>query len=137
MQYILGVGKLPSLEQTALDAPEGYIPLYLSLFSIDIIEHLAKDGEKSMFWIINEEVRESLLNLKNTMYHSRWIRYFPRLRQDQDHCLTLKNTPYPHQQIHCIRYFGQHSKETRFPSNTPYPEKLIRRIQWRLMNILE
>ncbi|GJU44864.1 hypothetical protein Tco_1202130, partial [Tanacetum coccineum] len=76
-----------------------------------IIEHLAKDGEKSVFWIINEEVRESLLNLMNMMYHSRWIRNFPRLRQDQDHFLTLKNTPYPHQQIRRIRYFGQHSEE--------------------------
>nr|GEW15835.1 hypothetical protein [Tanacetum cinerariifolium] len=43
----------------------------------------------------------------------------------------------PHQQIRRIRYFGQHSEEARFPSNTAYPEKLIRRIQWRLMNISE
>ncbi|GKA19636.1 putative reverse transcriptase domain-containing protein [Tanacetum coccineum] len=71
---------------------------------LDIIEHLGKDSEKNMFWIINEEVRESLLNLKNTMYHSKWIRYFPKLRQDNDHCMTLKNTPYPHQQIRRIRY---------------------------------
>ncbi|GJV87853.1 hypothetical protein Tco_1531791 [Tanacetum coccineum] len=102
-----------------------------------IIEHLAKDGEKSVFWIINDKDRESLLNLKNTMYHSRRICYFPRLKQDQDYYPTLKNTSYPHQQMRRIRYFGQHSKETRFPSNTPYPEKPIRRIQWRLMNILE
>ncbi|GKC01692.1 hypothetical protein Tco_0987828, partial [Tanacetum coccineum] len=28
-----------------------------------IIEKLVKDGEKNVFWIINEEVQESLLNL--------------------------------------------------------------------------
>ncbi|GJX50326.1 hypothetical protein Tco_0277171 [Tanacetum coccineum] len=38
-----------------------------------IIEQLSKDGEKNVFWSINEEVRESLLNLKNTTYHSRQI----------------------------------------------------------------
>ncbi|GJT10240.1 hypothetical protein Tco_0857282 [Tanacetum coccineum] len=54
------------------------------------------------------------------------IRYFPRLRQDQDHCLTLKNTPYPHQKIRRIRYFGQHSEQARFSSNTPYSEAPIR-----------
>ncbi|GJS74673.1 hypothetical protein Tco_0707514 [Tanacetum coccineum] len=91
----------------------------------DIIEHLAKDGEKNVFWIINDEDRESLLNLKNKTYHSRQIRYFPRLRQDQYHFLTLKNMPYPHQQIRRIRYFGQHSEEARFPSNTSYPEAPI------------
>ncbi|GJV73750.1 hypothetical protein Tco_1493745 [Tanacetum coccineum] len=106
-------------------------------YSFNNIEHLANDGEKSLFWIINEEVQESLLNPKNTTYHSRRIRYFPRLRQDQDHCLTLKNTPYPHQQIHRIRYFGQHSDEARFPSNMTYPEAPIRHMQWRLMNIPE
>ncbi|GKD46330.1 hypothetical protein Tco_1270975, partial [Tanacetum coccineum] len=102
-----------------------------------IIKHLAKDGEKNVFWIINDEDQESLVALKNTTYHSRWIHYFPRLRQDQDHCLTLKNTPYPYQQIRHIRYFGQHYEEARFPSNTPYPEAHIHRIQWRFMNILE
>nr|GEW67652.1 hypothetical protein [Tanacetum cinerariifolium] len=94
-----------------------------------IIEHLAKHGGKNVFGSINDEVRESLLNLKNTMYHSRQIRYFPRLRQDQDHFLTLMNMPYPHQIIRRIRYFGQHSKETRSTANTPYPEDPVRRIQ--------
>nr|GEX27307.1 hypothetical protein [Tanacetum cinerariifolium] len=32
-----------------------------------IIEQLAKDDEKSMFWSINEEFQESLLNSKNTV----------------------------------------------------------------------
>ncbi|GJT72531.1 hypothetical protein Tco_1031817 [Tanacetum coccineum] len=40
-----------------------------------IMEHLAKDEEKNVFCSINEEVRESLLNLKNTPYHSRQILY--------------------------------------------------------------
>ncbi|GJT12365.1 hypothetical protein Tco_0859407 [Tanacetum coccineum] len=97
----------PSLQVNVSD--EGYLKSLKE--AIVIIEHLKKDGEKSVFWIINEEVRESLLNLMNMMYHSRRIRYFPRLRQDQDHFLTLKNTPYPHQQIRSIRYFGQHSEE--------------------------
>ncbi|GJU07323.1 reverse transcriptase domain-containing protein [Tanacetum coccineum] len=93
---------------------------------IVIIEHLAKDGEKNVFWSINDEDQESLLNLKNTTYHSKRIRYFPRLRQDQDHFLSLKNMSYPHQQIHRIRYFGQHSKETHFIANTLYPDAPIR-----------
>ncbi|GKB74961.1 zinc finger, CCHC-type containing protein [Tanacetum coccineum] len=80
-------------------------------------EHLAKDDEKNVFWSINDKVQESLLNLKNTMYHSRHIRYFPILRQDQDHCLALKNTTYPlqriRQRIRRVRYFGQHSEEAR------------------------
>ncbi|GJW72045.1 hypothetical protein Tco_0128962 [Tanacetum coccineum] len=66
---------------------------------IVIIEQLAKDGENNVFWSRNDEAQESLLNLKNTSYHSRQIRCIPRLRRIQDHCLTLKNTPYPHQQI--------------------------------------
>ncbi|GJS33375.1 hypothetical protein Tco_0531757 [Tanacetum coccineum] len=57
-----------------------------------IIERLAKDEEKNVFWSINDEDRESQLNMKNTMYHSRRICYFLILRQDQDHCLNLKNT---------------------------------------------
>ncbi|GJV52456.1 hypothetical protein Tco_1448197 [Tanacetum coccineum] len=65
------------------------------MFMVDsrliIIEQLAKDGEKNVFWSINEEVRESLLNLKNATYHSRQILRIPRLRRIQDHCLTLKN----------------------------------------------
>nr|GEU30333.1 hypothetical protein [Tanacetum cinerariifolium] len=77
-----------------------------------IIKHMAKGEEKSVFWIINEEVRESILNRKNTTYHSRRIHYFPRLRQDL--CLTLKNTPYSHQQIRRVRYFGQHSEEMSY-----------------------
>ncbi|GJV71998.1 zinc finger, CCHC-type containing protein [Tanacetum coccineum] len=56
-----------------------------------IIEHLAKDGKKNVFWSINEELQGSLLNLKNTMYHSRQILRISRLRRIQDHCLTLKN----------------------------------------------
>ncbi|GJS22441.1 hypothetical protein Tco_0451073 [Tanacetum coccineum] len=92
-----------------------------------IIEHLAKDDEKNVFWSIKDKVRESLLNLKNTIYHSRRKRYFPRLRQDKDHCRTLKNTPYPHQQIRRIRYFGQHSEQTRFTINMSYLEGPIRR----------
>nr|GEU86302.1 hypothetical protein [Tanacetum cinerariifolium] len=104
-------------------------------FYKDITEQLAKDGEKNVFWSINVKVRESLLNLKNVMYHSRRIRYFPRLRQDQDHCLTLKNTLYPHQQILRIRYFGQHPEQARFTINTPYLEAHIHRIQWWFMNI--
>ncbi|GJX69564.1 hypothetical protein Tco_0305291 [Tanacetum coccineum] len=75
--------------------------------------------------------------MKNAMYHSRWIRYFLKLRQDQDHSFILKNTPYLHQQIRRIRYFGQHSEQARFTINTPYPEDPIRRIQWRFMNIPE
>ncbi|GJU40292.1 hypothetical protein Tco_1193249 [Tanacetum coccineum] len=62
-----------------------------------IIEQLVKVGEKSEFWSINEEVRESLLYLKNTMYHSRQILRIPRLRRIQDQCMTLKNTPFPYQ----------------------------------------
>ncbi|GKD75465.1 RNA-directed DNA polymerase, eukaryota, reverse transcriptase zinc-binding domain protein, partial [Tanacetum coccineum] len=64
----------------------------LTKYSV-IVEHLVKDREKNVFWSLNDEDLESLLNLKNMMYHSRRIRYFPRLRQYQDHCLTLKNTP--------------------------------------------
>ncbi|GJX66352.1 MAK10-like protein [Tanacetum coccineum] len=101
------------------------------------IEHLAKYGEKSVFWSINDKDRGSLLNLKNTTYHSRRIHYILRLRQDQYHCLTLKNTSYPHQQIRRIRYFGQHSDKAQFPSNTPYPEAPIPRVQWRLVTIHE
>ncbi|GJY55318.1 retrovirus-related pol polyprotein from transposon TNT 1-94 [Tanacetum coccineum] len=71
------------------------------------------------------------------MYHSRRIRYFPRLRQDQDHCLTLMSMPYPHLGIRRIRCFGQHSKEAQSTANTPYPEDPICRIQWQLMNIPE
>ncbi|GJT97093.1 reverse transcriptase domain-containing protein, partial [Tanacetum coccineum] len=84
-----------------------------------IIEHLAKDGEKNVFWSINEEVRESLLNLKNMMYHSRQILRISRLKRIQDHCMTLKNMTYPHQPIRRIRYFGQHSEQARFTTNMP------------------
>ncbi|GKD79404.1 hypothetical protein Tco_1342025, partial [Tanacetum coccineum] len=58
-----------------------------------IIEQLAKDGEKNVFWSINDEIQESLLSLKNTMYHSRHILRISRLKRIQDHCLTLKNMP--------------------------------------------
>ncbi|GJZ39799.1 reverse transcriptase domain-containing protein [Tanacetum coccineum] len=87
------------------------------------IEHLAKDGEKSVFWSINEEDRESLLNLKNTTYHSRWIRYFPKLRQDQDHCLTLKNTPM--QELEDDDEVGNLAMEPRFDT----------RIEGRVANV--
>ncbi|GJX57546.1 hypothetical protein Tco_0287443 [Tanacetum coccineum] len=106
---------------------------YTILFRV-IIEQLAKDGKENVFWNINDEDQESLLNLKNMMYHSRWICYFSRLRQDQDHCLTLKNTSYSQQQIRRIRYFGQHLEEARFTANTPYSEDPICRILWRSSN---
>ncbi|GJT98950.1 hypothetical protein Tco_1094468, partial [Tanacetum coccineum] len=67
-----------------------------------IIEQLAKEGEKNVFESINEELQESLLSLKNMMYHSRQILRISRLRRIQDHCLTLKNTLYPHQRIRRI-----------------------------------
>ncbi|GJT45198.1 hypothetical protein Tco_0953913 [Tanacetum coccineum] len=66
-----------------------------------IIDQLAKDGEKKVFWSTNDEIQESLLNLKNTMYHSRQIIRISRLRRIQDHCMTLKNTP------HIMRLVGQ------------------------------
>ncbi|GJS08554.1 hypothetical protein Tco_0365350 [Tanacetum coccineum] len=102
-----------------------------------IIEHLAKDGKTNMFWSINEEVRESLLNLKNTMYHSIQILRILILRRIQDHCMALKNTLYPHHQIRRIRNFGQLSEEARLIDNTPYPKTLIRCIEWGFMNIPE
>ncbi|GKF67070.1 hypothetical protein Tco_0193587, partial [Tanacetum coccineum] len=64
-----------------------------------------------MFWSINDEVQESLLNLKNTTYHSRQILRIPRLRRIQE--------------------------QTRFTLDTPYPEASIRRIGWRLQIIPE
>ncbi|GJT48358.1 retrovirus-related pol polyprotein from transposon TNT 1-94 [Tanacetum coccineum] len=64
-----------------------------------IIEQMVKVRENNMFWSINEEVQESLLNLKNMSYHSRQIFHIPRLRRFHDHCPTLKNMSYPHQQM--------------------------------------
>ncbi|GKD16684.1 hypothetical protein Tco_1205842 [Tanacetum coccineum] len=92
----------PLLVDDASTIEEEYTqePYLDKLMSIQvIIEELAKDEEKSVFWSINEEARESLLNLKNTTYHSRKILRISRLRRIQDHCLTLKNTSYPNQQI--------------------------------------
>nr|GEV26677.1 RNA-directed DNA polymerase, eukaryota, reverse transcriptase zinc-binding domain protein [Tanacetum cinerariifolium] len=62
------------------------------LISKVIIKKLANDEERNVFWNTNEEVRESQLNMKNMMYHSRQILCISRLRRTQDHCLTLTNT---------------------------------------------
>ncbi|GJS02672.1 hypothetical protein Tco_0319180 [Tanacetum coccineum] len=121
-----------------------------AIFYFEVEDEETKLMKETPYGLLKDEQKKKLgknNEAKMTLYNAlprkeygrvfRGIRYFPRIRQDQDHCLNLKNTSYPHQQILRIRYFGQHYEETRFPSNTPYPEAPIRRIQWRLMRIQE
>ncbi|GJT87090.1 hypothetical protein Tco_1068807 [Tanacetum coccineum] len=108
-------------------------------------------------------VQESILILTTyTAYHSRSIRRIQDFDELKDNCLTLKNPSYPHQRYAVYNTLVNEEQPTGFTSirrihqedtaylcpnftktsmtrilNTPYPEAFIRRIERRLMNIME
>ncbi|GJW93602.1 ty3-gypsy retrotransposon protein [Tanacetum coccineum] len=109
-----------------------------------------------------QRVQESLLiQTTYTAYHSRSIRHIQDFDELKDHCLTLKNMSYPHQRYAIYNTLVNkeeptgftscriHQEDTAYPCpnftktsikrrlNTPYPEAFIRRIERRLINILE
>ncbi|GKB81868.1 hypothetical protein Tco_0948763, partial [Tanacetum coccineum] len=127
------------------------------------IEHMLKVSEKACILEHRQRVQESPLILTTyTSYHSRSICRIQDFDELKNHCLTLKNTPYPHQRYAVYNTLVNEEEPTGFTSirriqqedtvypcpnfkktsmtrrlNMPYPEAFIRRIERRLMNILE
>ncbi|GKF56568.1 hypothetical protein Tco_0166908, partial [Tanacetum coccineum] len=96
------------------------------------IEHMVKVSEKASIMEHKRRVQESLLILTTyTAYHSRSIRF----NKEEPTGFTSIHRIHQEDTVYPCPNFIQTSMTRRL--NTPYPEAFIRRIERRLMNILE